>query len=369
MVVPRPQPPTAGRSRALAPLRAAQPHLAHGTVPESTAMHVRRPLVVLVLPALLALTGCMHEDPEVQITGGPNPAVPTTTEAPAKTVVTAPPKPLVLPEPGTVAVRTSTGVLALWLGPDGDGARVRTPCDREATITSFELAAPVDVVIDPGHGGLDPGASSSTGVSEADLNLDVSRRVRDLLVARGFTVQLTRDGDFFRTIADRAAVAAALKPRAFVSIHHNGGTHPPAGLGPGTEAYHEREDADSRRLAGVLWEDLVSGLSRFDINWVASQYRGALWRADRDGDDFYGLLRRADTMPAVILEAAYMSGEAEAQLMLGDEFAATEAEAIATGIERFLRTTDPGGGYLDGFTLGGSARSFDLGACEDPPLE
>jgi hypothetical protein len=126
-----------------------------------------------------------------------------------------------------------------------------------------------------------------------------------------------------------------------VSIHHNGGTHPPAGLGPGTETYHERDDADSRRLAGVLWEQIVAGLSRFEVNWVASQYRGALWRADRDGDDFYGLLRRADTVPAVILEAAYMSGEAEAQLMLTDEFRATEAEAIAAGIQRWLTTDDP----------------------------
>jgi hypothetical protein len=64
-----------------------------------------------------------------------------------------------------------------------------------------------------------------------------------------------------------------------------------------------------------------------------------------------------------------MSGEAEAQLMLTDEFRAGEAEAIATGIARWLSSADEGSGYLDGFTLGGSARTFDLDACDDPQLQ
>jgi N-acetylmuramoyl-L-alanine amidase len=345
-------------------------HVRRSSAPRRVGRRRSTRAAIALLASCFLVSACLHDDPAVQITGRPGPTIPTTTtEAPAKSVDTAPPKPLVLPEPGTLAVRTPSGVLALWLGVDGDRTIVRTPCDREATVAAVEVAAPVDIVLDPGHGGIDPGATSSTGVTEAELNLDVARRVRDRLVARGISAELTRDGDYFRSIADRAAIAASLKPRAFVSIHHNGGTHPPAGLGPGTEAYHEREDPDSRRLAGVLWEDVVAGLSRFDIDWVASRYRGALWRADRDGDDFYGVLRRADTVPAVILEAAYMSGDAEAQLMLGDEFRAAEADAIAHGIERFLTTADPGGGYLDGFTLGGSARSFDLDDCDDPPLE
>src|SRR5690606_1150845 len=114
---------------------------------------------------------------------------------------------------------------------------------------------------------------------------------------------------------------------------------------------------------------LVHELSRFDIDWVASEYRGVVWRVDRDGDDFYGVLRRADTMPAIIVEAAYLTGEAEGELVTTEEFRVAEATAIANGIAEYLGTDAPGSGYIDGFTLGGSARRFDMDQCEDPPLE
>jgi N-acetylmuramoyl-L-alanine amidase len=328
-------------------------------------MRARRRLASVLLAAALVTTGCLGDDREVTITGDPGSATPHVS-AP-KSAATAPPK--VPPAGGTAAVRTPSGLLGLWLGDTGAGPMMRTPCGSDAPLRSYDFVAPVDVVLDPGHGGLDPGAVSSTGVTEAELNLDIARRVRDQLTAKGITVELTRDGDYYRSIADRAELATAIGARAFVSIHHNSGVHPPQRLGPGTEVYHELTDADSRRLAGVLWEDVVAGLERFDIDWVASRYRGAVARADRDGDDFYGVLRRADTTPAVILEAAYLSGPGEAELVVGDEFRAAEATAIASGIERYLRTPAEGSGHLESFTEGGRARVFDLDDCEDPPVD
>lgn len=320
-------------------------------------------LLAVVLACIVVATACVNPDRDVTITGSPV----IRTAAAAKRVGTAAPKSL--PEPGTAAVRTPTGVIGLWLGTDATGGRLRTPCGAEATVRTFEVVRPVDVVLDPGHGGLDPGATSSTGISEAELNLDIARRARDLLAERGITAELTRDGDWFRSIADRAELAATIGARAFVSIHHNGGSHPPQRLGPGSEVYHERDDADSRRLGGVVWKSLVDELSQFDIDWVASEYRGVVSRVDRDGDDFYGVLRRAETMPAIIVEAAYITGDAEAELLATEQFRDAEARGIANGIERFLRSDDAGDGYIDGFTLGGSASSFDMDDCEDPPLE
>ena len=325
----------------------------------------RRLTSVFVAASLLATAGCLNGDREVTMTGAPS-STTAQVEAP-KTAATAPAK--TLPPAGTAAVRTPTGVVGLWLGETPGGAIMRTPCGRDAAIGAYEFVAPVDVVLDAGHGGLDPGAVSSTGVSEGELNLDIAQRVNEILRSRGVSTLLTRDGDYYRSIADRAEIATVVGARAFVSVHHNSGVHPPQRLGPGTEVYHELADAESRRLAGVLWEDIVAGLEPFDIDWIASKYRGAVARADRDGDDFYGVLRRADAMPAVILESAYLSGEAEAELVTTDEFRAAESAAIAAGIERYLRSTDTGSGYIDSFTEGGRARTFDLDKCEDPPLE
>src|SRR5690606_36489968 len=83
----------------------------------------------------------------------------------------------------------------------------------------------------------------------------------------------------------------------------------------------------------------------------------------------YGLLRRADTVPAIIVEAAYITGPDEAELLGTDAFRNAEAAAIANGIVRYLHTDDAGRGYIDGFTLGGSARSFEMDEFEDPPVE
>jgi N-acetylmuramoyl-L-alanine amidase len=268
-----------------------------------------------------------------------------------------------------MAVRTPTGVLGLRLGVEDGGTRIRTPCSREAVVKNAEIVGAVDVVLDPGHGGIDPGASSRNGLTEAKLNLDVALRTRDLLVARGFTVAMTRDGDWFRTIADRAELSEAIRPRAFVSIHHNSGVDAPRNDGPGSELYYERDEPESQRLGGVVWEEITGALSTFNIKWTSSSRRGVRWRADKDGDDFYGVLRRAYQTPAVIVEGAYMSASAESDLMETAEFRAVEAAGIARGIERWLTTSDPGSGFRPGFVEGGVARVPNMAKCRDPKLE
>src|SRR6478672_12436935 len=77
------------------------------------------------------------------------------------------------------------------------------------------------VVIDPGHGGRDPGATSVSGqVHEKDLTLELARELRDALVKRGrVRVAMTRDDDRYLTLDDRAAVARRLQAAMFVSIH------------------------------------------------------------------------------------------------------------------------------------------------------
>lgn len=90
-----------------------------------------------------------------------------------------------------------------------------------STVVAGEPVVGAHVVLDPGHGGDEPGAVGPTGLTEKELNLDIALRVRDLLEAQGATVVLTRDRDVRITLATRATIARTMSPIAFLSIHHN----------------------------------------------------------------------------------------------------------------------------------------------------
>lgn len=91
------------------------------------------------------------------------------------------------------------------------------------------------VVLDPGHGGADPGTRGAvTGTPEKTLNLDIATRVRNYLTAWGYSVAMTRTGDTNPTLQARANLAASFRADSFLSIHHNGATTSTA---RGTETY------------------------------------------------------------------------------------------------------------------------------------
>jgi N-acetylmuramoyl-L-alanine amidase len=226
----------------------------------------------------------------------------------------------------------------------------------------------IDVLLDPGHGGLDPGAKAENGMAEAELNLDVAQRVRARLLAAGRTVEMTRDADYFRTIADRGLLATAIAPRAFVSVHHNSGIDAPSRAGIGSEIYHQVADPQSRRLGGLVYEALDESLGALDMAWTRSARFGVRYRANNEGTDFYGVLRRSVGVPSILVEGAYLSNAREAAMLATDEFRDAEAKAIAQGILRWLTTEDAGAGYQNGFVEAGSGGDTDLSSCRDPDL-
>ena len=171
-----------------------------------------------------------------------------------------------------------------------DGYQVTTTCRNNAFITSGAYISHVDVVIDPGHGGSETGAVGPNGLVEKDLNLSIAEMVRAELQARGFSVLLTRTTDVRMPVVVRADIARALKADAFVSIHHNGGALRRSS-DPGTEIYHQANNPDSVRLAGILYEDIHAALSEFEIEWHDTVYQGAnALIQSRDGRDLYGIL-------------------------------------------------------------------------------
>lgn len=266
-----------------------------------------------------------------------------------------------------------TGVTTMVLGAEAGGVyRVRTPCGGEARLSSGRLYGATTVVIDPGHGGFDGGSSTASGLTEANLNLDVAKRAKSLLDAMGYTTVLTREADYYLPIALSAEIAVHAKPQLFISIHHNGGKAA-SRTTPGTEVYHQVQSATAKRFAGLLWEEINNGFAnRFKIAWVGASDSGAIYRPDTDGKtDFFGVLRRTyPTVPAVLLEAGYMSNPPEAALMEKAEYRDVEAQAVANAVKRYLTTADPGSGFKipnDRGVVQGTGGG-NLTGCKEPKL-
>ncbi|TML19988.1 MAG: N-acetylmuramoyl-L-alanine amidase [Actinobacteria bacterium] len=265
---------------------------------------------------------------------------------------------------------TPTGAVTIVLAKEGSRYRVRTPCGGEAHLSSGKVYGATTVVIDPGHGGFDPGASSAEGLTEAALNLDVAKQAKAILDAMGYTTVLTRESDYYVPIQIRAEIALAAAPKLVISIHHNGGeaaTH----QGPGTEVYHQVQSSTAKRFAGLLWEEITNMFAKtYQVTWWGASDAGAIYRPDKDGKtDFFGVLRRTyPTIPSVLMEAGYMTNPQEATLMARPDYRQNEAQAVANAVRRYLTTADAGSGFKvpnnRGFDIGSGGGGFE--GCTEP---
>jgi N-acetylmuramoyl-L-alanine amidase len=273
--------------------------------------------------------------------------------------------------PGVLFTAVS-GVMAPITADLGDGSfEVQTPCDARAVVTGFPLIG-AHVVLDPGHGGDEPGAVGPNGLLEKDLNLAVARFTAQRLREAGATVVLTRDEDLRVTIATRAGIALGLQPTAFLSIHHNAASDGPSAA-PGTEAYFQVASPDSRRLAGLVVEEVRAALGPFGGPWESDTDNGAKARvrSANPAEDFYGVLRRTAGVTSVLSEAGYLSNPAEADLFGREEVQRAEADALARALTRFVQGEEAG---ADAFSpsppstgpSGGSGGTAE--GCVDPVL-
>lgn len=262
---------------------------------------------------------------------------------------------------------TPTGVVTPIITSDAAGWLVRTPCGNQATVAEGTVVGDVDVVLDPGHGGWESAAVGPNGLLEKDLNLTVALRTAELLEARGYRVGLTRMTDVYVPIAGRAAVVNAWQPDLFVSIHHNGGALTPRST-PGTQVYHQHADPQSKRAAGVLYEELYAAALQFPTAWVGNALDGVSARLGETGDDFYGVLRLTQGTPAALTEFLWLSNGPEAQLLARGDVQEAQAQALVDGIVRWFETDDAGSGYIGSHTDSYDSGGGGLAGCVDPAL-
>jgi N-acetylmuramoyl-L-alanine amidase len=257
---------------------------------------------------------------------------------------------------GAVIQRIRAGVAMAVDFTDRGWAHVVTPCENRLWVkmTDGHIEKTADIVIDAGHGGPESGAVGPGGLTEKELNLAVARMTVEALAAEGITAALARTGDYRQTLGSRVAVATAMHPKAFVSIHHNAEPDGPRPEGPGTETYYQtgkdvppERKAASKRLAGLIYEEVVKALSAYHADWVADRDAGAKYRLGDSGNDYYGVLRISAIGGVVgsLAELAFISNPSEEFLLKRDDVRRAEAAAVARGIVRFLRTNDPGSGF------------------------
>ena len=306
-------------------------------------------------------------------TVGPNTPGSAASAASRTTAATMRPRPVptVHSDGKARAVITSTGVVAAVLAVRADGAFVIvSPCGNEVAVAKATPIMGANVVLDPGHGGApDPGTVGPTGLKESDLNLAVAQLVKTQLEAAGVKVVLTRTADTYVTLASRARIATSLAPDAFVSIHHNGAPDHYDDR-PGTEVYYQADDeARSKRLAGLVHEEVTGALAAQKIRWGWFADAGVKVRLNDRGSDYYGILRNAVGVPSVLAELAYLTNAPEEALLKTAEFRQVEAAAVARAIVRSLTTDDRGSGYVGPSQRKEEALGGGAAGCVDPPLQ
>ena len=175
------------------------------------------------------------------------------------------------------------------------------------------------VVIDPGHGGRDPGAIGIGGLRETDVVIDISRQVASLLQEQGVQVVMTRNTERFVDLAPRVAIAERADADLFVSIHANAISLSRPEVN-GAETYYYGSNA-GRRLAASIQQSILQRTNMHD-------------RGVREAR-FYVL--RNTSMPAALVETGFVTGSQDAPRLRDSRFRTQMAEAIASGILNYLQ--------------------------------
>jgi N-acetylmuramoyl-L-alanine amidase len=191
------------------------------------------------------------------------------------------------------------------------------------------------ICLDPGHGGPWPGAvAPSNSIREADVNLNVARRLQRMLEQAGATVIMTRVDDtvpqpanLSADLAARAAIANQNQVDAFLSIHHNADIDTGSDRNDLEVYYKLREEGASLDLAQALTRSLAREL-------------GATATARRLLPGNYKVLRQAE-VPAVLLESSYMTHAANASALASEQTLTAEANAIAVGLANYFALDPP----------------------------
>ena len=181
------------------------------------------------------------------------------------------------------------------------------------------------IVIDAGHGGKDPGTIGLSGNYEKDINLEISKKLKEKLKSNGYKVILTRDNDEYVDNLLRAKLANKKRARVFISIHGNAMENNNSINGIQILSYPNREstigDLNNNELAQIMMNSLINGTGAND--------KGIIEREDL-------IVLNQTKMPALIVECGFLSNENEEKLLLTDDYQDNIVDSIIDGLEEYF---------------------------------
>ncbi|MFZ3207855.1 MAG: N-acetylmuramoyl-L-alanine amidase, partial [Geobacteraceae bacterium] len=215
------------------------------------------------------------------------------------------------------------------------------------------------IVVDPGHGGHDPGAIGAGGVREKDVVLQIGLKLAKELKERlGLDVVMTRSTDVFLELQERTAIANQVGADLFVSVHANAS---PNRNTAGIETYYlnlaktqkaaqlaAKENGTTLEKVSMLQAVLFDLMANYKLNdsahlaeevqmalhgKVSSRHAGARNLGVKQGP-FYVLV--GATMPSILVEVAFLSNDMEERLLQDPQYQNEIATGIMEGIKRYI---------------------------------
>ena len=187
------------------------------------------------------------------------------------------------------------------------------------------------IVIDAGHGGTDPGKIGINGKKEKDINLQIAKELKKKLEKEGIEVVMTRESDegLYNSssrnkkvddMKKRCKIIDEAKPVFTISIHQN--SYPEEYV-KGAQVFYYGQSQEGKELAEILQESMVQQLEK-------ENHRTA------KANESYYLLKKTES-PTVIVECGFLSNSEEAKLLADKDYQKKVAEAIHTGIKKYLK--------------------------------
>ena len=176
------------------------------------------------------------------------------------------------------------------------------------------------IVIDPGHGGPDVGATRN-GVYEKDIVLSVSKQLGRILQQMGYAVIYTRTEDIDLDLEPRVQIAENARASAFVSIHVNS-LSASASQVNGVETYHAPGASLGKSLAEFVHEQIIASTGATDRGVKSARFH----------------VIAKTSMPAILVETGFITNPSESAKLVNSAYQERLAEAIARGMDQFLKS-------------------------------